>query len=480
MSLLGVCAAGGCQSASVPPPALPLEETNRGVTRDSVAPWSTRPIPVARVFSPIVPVAYRAVDPPPPREPDNLAVSEPTLDPARLVADVLSRNPSLQAMVSAWQAAAQRYPQMVSLEDPMVMLAMGPGTFGDPNHDVAWMVEGSQKLPWHGKRELRGQQALAEADAAHWDMHDAEVRLVEAANLAFLDYYLIRRDLELNVEGLKLTSGFREDADTKYRNNLVTQQDILQADLELNELRRRQFELERMDRIAIARINTLLHQPVDAPLLPPPARLADAAALLPVDALQAIAAERRPDLMTLGAKVRAEQTAIAIAEREYYPDLTVVGRYDGFWQKGDRNLAPLVGVNFNVPLDNDRRRAAVCEARFRASQRRAEYEAKLDEVHGDVVAAYQQVLESRRALELFDQSILPIAGQNLDSARANYTANKIDFLRLIEAQRRLIMLREKHEETLADYQRRLAQLERATGGPLPRPATAEELEPRTK
>ncbi len=406
-------------------------------------------------------------------------LSQRELEPNQLVAEVLRRNPSLEAMTSAWQAAAARYPQVVSLEDPMLMLAMGPGTFGDPNHDVAWMVEGSQKIPWCGKRPLRGQQAGAEASAARADVDDAELRLVQTTRLALLDYYLVRRNLELNVTGLRLAHGFRDTADSHYRHNLVTQQDILQADLELGELQRRKFELERMDRVAQARINTLLHRGADLPLPPPPARLPPPLLPPPLEVAQQLAAERRPDLMALGARVHAEQTAVAIAERDYYPDVTVIGRYDGFWQGVDRRLAPMVGVNFNVPLDNDRRRAAIREAQFRANQRRAEYEAKLDEIHGDVTAAYQELEESRRVIEIFAKTILPVAEQSLESAQANYTANKIDFLRLIEAQRQVVTLREKREEAIADYHRRLAELERATGGPLPAaiPGTLEPVPP---
>jgi outer membrane protein, heavy metal efflux system len=430
-----------------------------------VRPQVVAPTPVQPV---VQPAAYIKQSEPQlcPIDADDFLTAQRQLDPEQLVDEVLRRNPSLQAMVAAWQAAAQRYPQVVSLEDPMLSLAMGPGTFGDPNHDVAWMIEGSQKIPWCGKRDLRGRQAQAEASAAHWDVDDAELRLVESTKLALLDYYLVRRDLELNAEGLRLAQGFRETADSHYRNNLVTQQDILQADLELSELRRRQFELERMDRVAAARINTLLHRPADQPLPPPPNHLPEIATAPPLAVVEQFASERRPDVMALGARLRAEQAAVAIAERDYYPDLDVVGRYDGFWQGADRNLAPLVGVNLNVPLDNERRRAAIREAQFRANQRRAELEAKLDEVQGDVAIAYRQLEESRRTIELFDMSILPVAEQNLASAQSNYTANKIDFLRLIEAARQSVMLREKHEEALADYHRRLAELERASGGPI--------------
>jgi outer membrane protein TolC len=51
----------------------------------------------------------------------------------------------------------------------------------------------------------------------------------------------------------------------------------------------------------------------------------------------------------------------------------------------------------------------------------------------------------------------------------------IDFLRLLEAPRQRLMLQEKRAEAIAEYHRRLAELERAVAGPIPRIARPEEL-----
>ncbi len=64
----------------------------------------------------------------------------------------------------------------------------------------------------------------------------------------------------------------RATALTKYQANQVTQQDVLQADVELADLDRKRIELDRTQRIAIARINTLLRRQADAAL--PPRRAA--------------------------------------------------------------------------------------------------------------------------------------------------------------------------------------------------------------
>ena len=61
----------------------------------------------------------------------------------------------------------------------------------------------------------------------------------------------------------------------------------------------------------------------------------------------------------------------------------------------------------------------------------------------------------------------PDARLNVDAARSGYvTGGKIAFLTLIEAERNLVLLRERYYEAVADSYRRLAILERVVGGPL--------------
>jgi hypothetical protein len=83
---------------------------------------------------------------------DNAFVGQSELDINQLVAEVLKRNPSIPAMVATWQAAAARYPQVISLDDPMFGFMVGPASIGSNDVDFGWMVEASQKIPWAGKR----------------------------------------------------------------------------------------------------------------------------------------------------------------------------------------------------------------------------------------------------------------------------------------------------------------------------------------
>lgn len=385
-----------------------------------------------------------------------------------LVAEVLARNPSLQASVAAWQAAAQRYPQVVALDDPVFTTMLGPAALGHEELDGAYMVGLSQKLPYFGKRSLRGAVARWEAAASSADVGDVRLQLIEAAKLAYFEYYLAERERALNDQNLEIMRGFREAADARYRTNQVTQQDVLQADVELVQLELRRYEIERRQQVAAARINTLLDREPNFPLPPPPPRLGDAAATEPPEVLRSVALGRRPDLAALDARIRAERASLSLMYREFYPDVELMGRYDAFWQEDP--LRPMIGVNVNLPVQSDRRWAAVREASFRLSQRQAEFARQVNAINNDVYAAYARLEESRRALALYQERLVPTAGQNVDSARAGYLVGRLDFLRLVEAQRQRILLQVQSYETEAEYHRRAAELERILGGPLPAPA----------
>jgi outer membrane protein TolC len=171
-------------------------------------------------------------------------------------------------------------------------------------------------------------------------------------------------------------------------------------------------------------------------------------------------------LAAQAALLRAEEAAVELACKEYCPDLEFVARYDTFWQPAERDLRPQVGVNLNLPIQRDRRRAAVAEAIARVTQRRAELEQRTDEIQNDVQGSVARLTESSRVVKLYDDTILPAAQKSIEAAQASYVSGKLDFLRLIEAQRQLIRYREKQYEAVADHHRRFAELERVLGGPV--------------
>lgn len=131
----------------------------------------------------------------------------------------------------------------------------------------------------------------------------------------------------------------------------------------------------------------------------------------------------------LACQIASRLRFFVLTYKEFYPDFEIMGRFDCFWQptstQGD--LQGQVGVNVNVPIYLEKRRAAAREAMFELSKQRAEYEQRVDDVNQEVEAAYGEVVEMAEIVKLYAERTLPAARQNVASAQSDYVANRGDF-----------------------------------------------------
>lgn len=453
-------AIGGC----LPPTAL-RHAAIEGVPSELPANDSSQAISLQRVTNqlPAKELSAATESTFPERHPDSVPE---VLDLQWFLAEVEARNPTLEALNAAWQAAAQRPVQQQALDDPLLMGMLAPESAGSRRTETAYAWQLNQKLPWFGKRRLRGAAAEAEADAAFEDAQDARLAVRLIAELAFLDYYQSARLRELNRENRAILEQFHQTALAKFRTGQVTQQDVLQAELELAELARRQLELDRMVAVAAGRMNVLLRRPPEATL--PPASAELPAVQLPSEAvpLWQQALQRRSDLAALAWRVEQAQLELELACRNFFPDVDLFGRYDTFWQPSATQgpLRGQIGLTVNLPVWRDKLRAAVCEAQFRVQQRRAEFDQRALDIQYEVEAAWHALVESHKTVDLYVRQLVPTAEQNVAAARANYEANRQSFLELALAQRQLVTLRQQELEAQVMLHRRAAELRRAIGG----------------
>src|SRR5262249_36842287 len=147
-------------------------------------------------------------------------------------------------------------------------------------------------------------------------------------------------------ESLRLLREFKKNAEVRYTTARGAQQDILQADVEIGRETQRRVTLERMQRVAVARINTLMHLPPDVPLPPAPRQVATGGALPEAQELRAVALVRRPDLQALANRIAADEASLALACKEYYPDFEPFFMYDRFMgnTSESRPLAYMLGL----------------------------------------------------------------------------------------------------------------------------------------
>ncbi len=385
-----------------------------------------------------------------------------TLTADDLVREVLGRNPTLTAMIAASEAAWSKYPQAISLEDPNVGGWFAPGTIGSNQVNFALRVEFAQKLPGRGKLKLRGDKAQAEASATEKDIEDVRLQLTEDARNAYFDFHLVDRAMEVNEDSLKLLGEFKQNAEIRYRNGQVPQQDVLQADVEIGLQKERSITLNRMRKVTQARINTLLHLDPELSLPPSAQEVSLEFEKRNSEQLREEARANRPDLRSLEDKIRADDAAVQLARREFSPDYEALAAYDSFWQGMDKQMQYQLGLRMNLPSQRSRRYAALAEAQSKLAQRKAEHKKLEDQINFQVQEAYEQLKESVQIMELFKKTTLPAIQANVREAQASYISGKIPFLTLVAAQKELYLAKDRFFQVQAEAFRRKAALDRVT------------------
>lgn len=391
---------------------------------------------------------------------DELFGGETTLARSTLIEQVLARNPSIEAARQGWRAALERIPQVTSLEDPMVGVSIAPLSIGGDRFGA--VVRGSQMIPFPGKLRLRGEMARAEAAAMAADVEMVRLELATMTSMLFDEWFVTHRALEITAHHMALMGDLKQSAASQYAVGRAAQQDPLQAEVEVAMQRRELALIESRREVLRAQLNALLHRRPGASIPPPPASLP-----IPVNPpggredLERIALDRRPALEAARARTLAGQSAVAMAELEFYPDFELMAEYSSMWMETEHQY--MAGVSVRLPVRRDRLRAAVRESQARVESARQEELRIEDEIRLEIDRAFTESERLREVLEIFRDHLLPAAGDQLRAARAGFETGQNPFLAIVEAENNLRHISLEYAMTLAELYTRLAQLQRATG-----------------
>jgi outer membrane protein TolC len=355
---------------------------------------------------------------------------------ARLIEESLAARPELRQAEATVRAERERIPQAGALPDPV--LAFGIQNDGFERIQVGEMESSyyqvmlSQGLPWPGKRGLRSDVARLSADGADAALGRARLSAEADVRRAYVDLLLARERLGLlrRLEQIWETSA--GVARARYESGDGAQSDVLRAQLEMNRIRQRRWSLEAQERSALQTLNRLRGRAVDAPL-PTTASLRDA----PVPNLPAPAAlvddalARSPELAQARLGAARATKAVALSERERWPDL---GVNVGVMPRGKLDPMWTAGISVGLPVWSSRKQGrAVAESRARSEAEARGLEAVEQVLRLRVAerqSAYTAVVET---LRLFREGLLVQSRATVDSTLSQYRVGKVTFASVLEA-----------------------------------------------
>lgn len=403
-----------------------------------------------------------------------------------LVTTALGRNPALDAARARVQGARARIGPAGTLPDPMV----GAGVMNLPvnasgyNDMTMNAIMVSQTVPYPGRLRLQREVAAAEL-AIEEAMLAAVARDVERdVRRAYFDVAFADRAMALLAQSQSVTIGLSQSAESRYAVGAATQQEVLRFQVEAASAAKEAAMVAEQRRAAVARLNSILAvtDPVTvtatipehiraAAVAPDAARirfvsgeLGARAADSPLPALPVVqqrALAGNPELRAADARIAMQTARVRLAEQAHLPDFDVELQY------GQRPSRPdMISLMVSVPLPV--RRAArqqqdVVAARSELSALQSDRASRILSLNAEIAELYTDLEAIRAQLALYVRSILPQGRAAFESAATGYVAGKTDFVTVLEQRATVFEFELAYERALADFARKLSELERVVG-----------------
>jgi outer membrane protein TolC len=385
-----------------------------------------------------------------------------------LLTEAEKNNPQIQAARHGWQSAKQIPTQVATLPDPQVVLQQtnvgSPRPFaGYTNSDFAYIGVGiSQDLPYPGKLRLRGEIAQKDADASQQKYESLRRSVLAAVKMAYFQLgYLAKRQKILDDDA-QLLQQVEQAAESRYRNGLGNQQDVLQAQLErtklLREINMNQLEQGKLQ----AELKNLLNRSQTSTDIET-AELSESTPVYNFDQLLAEAKASNPELAGMQKMVERQGLQIDLAKKDFYPDFNV----QGMWQRTDPSQFRAYyqfTVGMRIPIYRSRRqRPELAQAEADRDRAKSEFELQSQQTAFQLRQQFLTAEKSAELLKIYREGLMPQARAGLQAGMTAYQSNRQDFQALLASFLDVLKLDEEYWQTLSEHETALAQMEELTG-----------------
>jgi cobalt-zinc-cadmium efflux system outer membrane protein len=386
-----------------------------------------------------------------------------------LIDTALANNPELKSTQARWRMYVGKARQAGSLEDPMFMfklqnmLAREPFVF-NKDTQTAKAIGITQQLPFWGKRALREEIAGYEAESYRWQAEERRLELKRMVTETYYQIYAVDKALDVIGKNIRIISDFATIAESRYSVGQGAQQDIFKAGLEKSKMLDMQITLQQQRKSLEANLNYLLYRPAGTTV----GAIADfelpQVATTP-EQLREAAHEKRPQVKSLIMQANKGMANHRLARKEFYPDFNLSLEYmfrEASMNDPGYNMFSL-GVTFNLPFQQERRRAMLAESSSETDMAMDELNGLKNSIGYTINDTLVQMERRRKLVELYSTGIIPQAEQSLESAVISYRVGKVDFLTLLDGRVNLFNYEKELYESKAEYMMQLARLEAAVG-----------------
>ncbi len=353
----------------------------------------------------------------------------------------LENSASLKGAFESYAAASYRSPQVTTLPDPKLtygyFLSSVETRVGPQQHKLGI----AQSFPWFGTLSLRGDVANAEAKAELNRFLALKNKLAFQITKTYSELAYVDAAIGITKETIQLLQSWENILQERFRTSAGSHSDLIRTQVELGKREDKLLELEDLRTPLKASLNSLLSR---EPTLITPIKQSFLS-IHSVNSIQAVSFKNvlagNPELLMLNAVIEAKQNGVRLAEKKFYPDVTVGVDYI---VTGDRDVAgggedAVLGmVSINVPLYWDKNRAAVSEAKARQKSFEQMKKEREFQLRSELSRANYELRNSKRKISLYKNTLIPKTQESIEASYTAYEAGDASFLDVIDSEEHLL------------------------------------------
>ncbi|MHC4414993.1 MAG: TolC family protein [Planctomycetota bacterium] len=371
-----------------------------------------------------------------PREADPLAGDEITIDDLLQAAERF--NPRIAEARAAigvaagetWQAGLYPNP---SLEFEAEEIPLSAGGLTDSTTTIGIL----QPIIVSGRLSAAVASRSAEQRARGWDLQETRRAVFGDIRHQLAEVLYLREAMRLNGTLQAMAGQTLRIAETRFEARAAPESEVIRARVEADSLEIAIGRLKRDLAAAGARLNLLVggrEVPIDRLAI----ELASNGPDLDLAELEQQLRERHPSLLAASERIKAAEHRVEEAKAGQHPDVAARLAY-GFDGEVEEHI---LEAGLSIPLTIfDRNQGNVLKARFELIASKEQARAELNQLRAELATAYQRYMAAREQIAAFEQRIVGAAETSLAQTREGYTAGKLQFLDLLDAQRTLAQAR---------------------------------------
>ncbi len=386
-----------------------------------------------------------------------------------LVEEAKKNDPAIHSAESAAKAATFASSQASTLPDPQFTLQQfsvgSPRPFaGYTNSDFAYIGLGaSQRLPYPGKRKLRGAVADRDADATKAHVEVVLQDEIETLKTTYFHLAYLQQTLGILQQNDALLQQIEMQAEAHYSTGQGNQRDVLKAQLERTKILREismHHQLVGEDQAVLKRI---LRRSQNSADIVPEVLSATFLRYTASELLEKVRGQN-PNVQEDAAMIQRNQTAVELAQKEFHPDFEVSYMYENT----DRKFRDYYMLSFSVNFPRRKpRKAALAQAQVNVERAQQEEDSQLQAVLAEVQKQYVVVKTSDEELLIYRDGLIPQAQATIQAGLTAYESSRADFESLFSSYMDVLNLELEYQQILLDHETALAHIERLSGVTLP-------------